>query len=80
MSNIALTNKAAKLLKLCEVEGFKSIEELVASSATDSLCPAICMTEGCDFTATMEPDQDAGYCNECCTCTVKSALILADII
>jgi len=36
------------------------------------------MNEGCDYTAEMEPDQDAGYCEECRTNSMQSALILAD--
>jgi hypothetical protein len=47
MSTIALSNKAAKLMKLCDVEGFKCIDDLLAVSIIDSVCPAICMTEGC---------------------------------
>jgi hypothetical protein len=60
MSTIALSNKAAKLMKLCEAEGFASFDDLLQVAATDSVCPAICMTEGCDYTAEMEPDQDKG--------------------
>jgi hypothetical protein len=62
MSTIALSNKAAKLLKLCELEGFKRYEDLVRASLSDSLCPAICMMEGCDYTTEIEKDRDAGYC------------------
>ena len=29
MSTIALSNKAAKLMKLCEVEGFTSLDDLL---------------------------------------------------
>jgi hypothetical protein len=62
MSRITLSYKAAKLMKLCDLEGYKRIHDLLHASAKDSLCPAICMTEGCDFTTEMERDQDAGYC------------------
>jgi hypothetical protein len=73
-------NKAAKLVTLCQSEGFTTIDELLESAVCDSISPAICMTEGCDYTCEMEPDQDAGYCEECHTNTMKSALVLAGLI
>ena len=42
MSQIVLSNKAAKLMKLCEVEGFTSLEDLLSGCILDSVCPAIC--------------------------------------
>jgi hypothetical protein len=80
MSTIALSNKAAKLMKLSEAEGFNSLDDLLEAAATDSVCPAICMTEGCDYTTEMEPDQDQGYCEACGGNTVTSALVLAGFI
>lgn len=80
MSTIVLSNKAVKLMKLCDHEGFKCLEDLLKVAATDSLCPAICMTEGCDYTTEMESDQDEGYCEECGGNTVTSALVLAGFI
>jgi hypothetical protein len=77
---IVLSNKAAKLMKLCDLEGFKSLEDLLRIAVTDSVCPAICMTEGCDHTTEMEPDQDEGYCESCGGNTVVSALVLAGLI
>ena len=50
------------------------------AAALDSVSPAICMTEGCDYTCEMEPDQDRGWCEVCGTNTMKSALILAGVI
>ncbi len=79
MSTIALSHKAAKLMKLCDLEGVK-LEDLLQASVVDSICPAICMTEGCDYTTEMEPDQDAGYCEVCGGNTVTSALVLAGLI
>jgi hypothetical protein len=72
--------RQAKLAKLVEIEGFDSTEELIAAVLLDSVSPAICMNEGCDFTCEMEPDQDAGYCEECHTNTMKAAPVLAAII
>jgi len=80
MSTIALTNKATKLMRLCDLEGYKRIHDLVTASMRDSICPAICMTEGCDHTTEMESDQDAGYCEACGGNTVVSALVLAGLI
>jgi hypothetical protein len=80
MSTIALTNKTAKLMTLCDAEGFQSLDDLLQAAATDSVCPAICMTEGCDYTTEMEPDQDSGYCEVCGGNTVTSVLILAGLI
>ena len=81
MSTIALSHKAAKLMKLCDLEGFENLDDLLLLAALkDSVCPAICMTEGCDHTAEMEPDQDQGFCEACGGNTVASALVLAGLI
>jgi hypothetical protein len=80
MSTIALSNKGAKLMKLCDIEGFDSLDDLLQAAATDSVCPAICMGEGCDYATEMEPDQDRGFCEVCGGQTVTSALVLAGLI
>ena len=80
VSTIALSNKAAKLMVLCDLEGFKSLDDLLQAAATDSVCPAICMTEGCNYSTEMEPDQDRGYCESCGGNTMASALVLAGLI
>jgi hypothetical protein len=67
-------------MKLCEIEGFENVEDVLFSSIADSVCPAICMTEGCDYTTEMEPDQDRGFCEVCGAQTVASALVLAGLI
>ena len=72
--------RQAKLAKLVEIEGFDSTEELIAAVLLDSVSPAICMNEGCDFTCEMEPDQDAGYCEECHANTMIAAPVLAGLI
>jgi hypothetical protein len=69
-----------KLEKLIEIEGYGTLEELLEAVLTDAVSPAICMNEGCDFTCEMEPDRDAGYCEECHTNTMKAAPVLAGII
>ena len=80
MSTIVLSNKARKLMTLCDAEGIKGIDDIVALSVGDSICPAICMTEGCDHVAPMESDQEEGYCEACGGQTMVSALVLAGII
>ena len=72
--------REAKLAKLLEIEGYDSVEALMEAVFSDSVSPAICMNEDCDFTCEMEPDQDAGYCEECRTNSMQSALILAGLI
>ena len=80
MSAIALTHKGTKLMRLCDIEGFDSFDDLLQAAVTDSVCPAICMTDGCDYTTEMEPDQDQGFCEACGGNTVTSALVLAGLI
>jgi len=78
--HIEAAKRRSKLEQLIEIEGFKSEEALLAAVITDSVSPAICMNDGCDYTAEMEPDQDRGWCEACGTNSVASALILAGII
>lgn len=80
MSSIALSHKAQKPMKLCDIEGFENVEDVLFSSITDTVCPAICMSEGCDHTAELEPDLREGYCEECGGNTMVSALVLAGLI
>lgn len=80
MSTIVLSMKASKLLTACEAEGLASIDDLSALMVADSVCPAICMTEGCDHVAPMESDQEEGYCEKCGGNTMVSVLVLADLI
>ena len=80
MSTIVLSTKGAKLMTLCDKEGFKTLDELLRYAAGDSLCPAICTTEGCDHTTETVPDQGRGYCEACGAHTVVSVLVLAGLI
>jgi hypothetical protein len=78
--DIVLSTRAVKLLKVCEVEGFTRFDDLLALVAADNICPAICMTEGCDFVAPMGSDQDEGCCEACGGNTMASVLVLASLI
>jgi hypothetical protein len=74
------TSSAAKLRTLMDIEGFDDSLALAEATAMDSVCPAICMNEGCDYTSEMEPDQTQGFCEECRTGSMKSALVLMGFI
>jgi hypothetical protein len=69
-----------KLQKLVEIEGFKDDISLFEAVVTDSVCPAICINDGCDYTSEMEPDQDRGWCEVCGTNSMQSALVLGGLI
>lgn len=73
---LVLTTKARKLMQLCKSEGFENPYDLLEVTAGESACPAICMTEGCDYIARTKPDQQHGYCEACGGNTVVSALRL----
>ena len=72
--------RRAKLAKLIESAGYENLEGLASAVVTDTVSPAICIEPDCDYTTEMEPDQDAGYCEECGKQTVTSALVLAGLI
>ncbi|GGI29824.1 hypothetical protein [Bradyrhizobium guangdongense] len=80
MSDIVLSAKSAKLMMVCEAEGFATIDDLFVLLAADNLCPAICMTEGCDRIERLESDQEEGYCEGCGGNTMVSVLVLAGLI
>lgn len=69
----------SKLKKLCEVEGM-TLEEVLENGTFDGVCLGICMNPDCDYTTEVEPDCGDGYCENCDTNTVKSALMLAGMI
>jgi hypothetical protein len=72
--------RKAKLAKLIEIEGYETIEALLEAVFSDSVSPAICMNEDCNFTCEMEPDQTQGWCDECRTNTMTAAPVLAGLI
>ena len=80
MSDIVLSIRGSKLVKVCEAEGFATVDDLIALSVADSVCPAICMTERCDHIVLMESDQEEGYCEKCGGNTMVSVLVLAELI
>ena len=72
-------NYAKKLKQLCELEGFEEMEMLELATY-DNVAHAICVNPGCECTAMMEPDQDAGWCAECNEGSVASCLVLAGML
>jgi hypothetical protein len=80
MSALVLSMKSAKLMTVCEAEGFATVDDLFVLLAADNLCPAICMTEGCDHIDRMESDQEEGFCEKCSSNTMVSAFVLAGLI
>jgi len=69
----------SKLNQLAKIEGV-GIVELIEEGTMDGVCRGICTNKGCEYTTTVEPDQGQGFCEECGTQTVASALILAGMI
>lgn len=72
--------RQAKLKTLAEIEGFSAVIDFLEAASLDSVSPGICTKEGCDYTAEVEPDQDRGWCEECRANSVRSALVLAELI
>jgi hypothetical protein len=68
-----------KLRNLAGIYGLDR-DSLIETYVLDSVVPGICTNDGCDYAAEYEPDQDGGWCEECGTRTVASALILAGLI
>jgi len=69
-----------KLQTLIEIEGFDDSLSFLEEISTDSVCPGICTNPDCDYSTEVEPDSRSGWCEECNTNTVASALILAGMI
>ena len=69
-----------KLAQLIEIEGFASLDDMLATVVSDSVAPGIFVREGCSYTCDVEPDQDAGWCEACGRQSVRSALVLAGVI
>ena len=71
MTNDGLLNE------LADREGFDDPYEMLEEYALDGTVPGIC--PHCFSVHYYEPDQDAGWCDECEAGTVISCLILAGI-
>jgi hypothetical protein len=70
--------RLAKLRKLAEAYGHDTIEELLEMAALDdTIAPGICIKAYCNYTCECDPTETEGFCENCDTLTVQSALVLA---
>jgi len=69
-----------KIQVLAEIEGYEDEYEMLEAIGHDSLVPCICTNRECDYTEELEPDCRNGFCPECKTQTLKSALVLMGMI
>jgi hypothetical protein len=69
----------SKLDELADEWGL-TVGEFIERYALDDAVPGICMNPGCLYTAEVEPDQRQGWCEVCCTTTVRSGIVLARLI
>ena len=72
--------RKSKLDLLAEIEGCEDGIDLCLERGMDSVVPGICINDGCEHTAEVEPDQNRGFCEICKTGTVRSCLVLAGMI
>lgn len=79
MENVSEERRRKKLAKLAEENG-TTVGEMLEEAICDGACPAICIRDGCSYSTEYEPDQCAGWCEECEANTVVSCLVLAHII
>lgn len=70
----------SKLRQLAQIEGYDDPMEMLEDACMDSVCPGICMNPDCDYTIEVEPDCSKGWCENCNSQTVKSAMMLAGVI
>lgn len=83
MLNPSKEQRAAKLAKFIDLEGFTSAEELFGAIIGDSVYPATCCNPAdaeCDYTAEMEPGRDCGWCEMSDRSAPVSGLVLGGII
>lgn len=73
-----MTNKRAQELLevLASVEGCETPFDLLDRVIHDSIVPAICCNENCGYTTDLEPDSREGYCDECESHSMISAIEL----
>jgi hypothetical protein len=69
-----------KLETLAKIEGYESVEEMLLVTGMNGTVPSICMNDTCDYTEEMEPDQSAGWCVKCKDNSMKSCLVLMNLI
>jgi hypothetical protein len=68
-----------KLLRMLADDAGCSVLELLEQCTYDSVAPGIC-TDCQNIVDNCEPDADANWCDECCSNTIKSALVLGGVL
>ncbi len=63
-----------------EIYGYDDVTDCLQHYIIDSLCPAICMNEDCDYCEELEHDCCAGYCADCDTHSLMSIMLLKGIV
>ena len=71
--------RRAKLVRLAAIEGM-DVEALLRIAPYDGVSLTICTNESCDDATEMEPDQNTGWCENCGTNSLHSALVLARLM
>ena len=77
--SIVLSSRAAKLMRLCAANGYETYEDFVRACALRTVCPAICMTDGCEHISETECNQSEGRCEACGGNTLVSLLVLVGL-
>lgn len=68
------------LQQLAEDFGYADPADMVEDYMFDGVMPAICTNDGCGYSTEYEPDQDAGFCENCRTNTVVSGAVMLGVI
>jgi hypothetical protein len=55
-------------------------EQMYESSIMDGISPGICINPDCEYTTDVEPDCTDGWCENCNTESVRSALSLGGLL
>ncbi len=72
-----MTDEVA-LKQLVEDFGFENAEEMGFAALSDGTSPGIC--KECGYSTDVEPDNNAGWCEECQAQTVVSGMILMGVM
>lgn len=72
--------RRTELLEAIATDYGLGVIDLLEKFQIDSVVPGICTNSGCGYVTEYEPDQEAGWCEECETATVVSAFVLAEMI
>ena len=77
---MALTRseRRRKLQRLAELLNFMTVDEMFDAVVTDVSCPGICtnVVPWCEYNTDVAIDERSGYCPNCGTNSVQSALVL----